>query len=245
MSEIINSQLAKESLSRRQLLVGMAALALGAPASHSNTANTAGKLAPIIYNVDTSKKQLAFTFDDGPWPKNTKTIMNHFKSFGLEGQATFFQIGNNIKSFEDITEEAVDRGYEIGNHSMSHIYNPYQIAKEIKPTQDLLADIGVETNLFRSPGLTRGNIIQQKLARLGMVNVFTDYDIGDWKSPRISSKEIQKRTLRSIHKGSIVLLHDAADHQNTVQAIPRILDIVLSRGYQVVKAGDLINKSIN
>ena len=37
--------------------------------------------------------------------------MNHFKSFGLEGQATFFQIGNNIKSFEDITEEAVDGSY--------------------------------------------------------------------------------------------------------------------------------------
>ena len=242
MSEIINSQLANESLSRRQLLVGMAALALGAPASHSNTA---GKLAPIIYSVDTRKKQVAFSFDDGPWPKNTKAVMNHFKSFGLEGQATFFQIGSNIKTYREITEEVVDRGYEIGNHSMSHAYNPYQIAKEIRPTQELLDSFGVQTNLFRSPGLTRGDIIQRKLARLGMVNVFTDYDIGDWTAPRISSNQICTRTIRSIHKGSIVLLHDAADHQNTVQAMPRILDKVLNKGYQVVKVGDLINMNVN
>ncbi len=232
-----------ESLSRRQLLAGIAALAIGAPASNAYASNTSSKLAPIIYSVDTRKKQVAFSFDDGPWPKNTVRIMNHFKSFGLEGQATFFQIGNNIKTYREITEEVAERGYEICNHSMTHVYNPYQIAKEIQPTQELLDSFGVRSNLFRSPGLTTGNIIQRKLARLGMVNVFTDYDIGDWKSPRISSDEIYKRTINSIHKGSVVLLHDGGDHQNTVQAVPKILDKVLNKGYQVVQTGNLINRA--
>ena len=107
------------------------------------------------------------------------------------------------------------------------------------------SSLGISNNLFRSPGLTQGEIIQRKLARLGMVNIFTDYDIGDWKAPRISSSSIASRTSSSIHKGSIVLLHDAAEHQNTVKAMPRILDKVLNKGYQVVKVGDLINMNVN
>lgn len=245
MSNNQEYQSSSELVSRRKVLITMAGLAalsfFNGSSSASAVSNT--KLAPVIYSVNTRKKQLAFSFDDGPWPKNTKKIMNHFKSFGLEGKATFFQVGNNIKAHREIAEEVAGRGYEIGNHSMTHRYIPSIIASEIEPTKALIESLGISNNLFRSPGLTQGEIIQRKLARLGMVNIFTDYDIGDWKAPRISSSSIASRTSSSIHKGSIVLLHDGGDHQNTVQAIPYILENTLKRGYQVVPVGQLIQQN--
>ena len=113
---------------------------------------------------------------------------------------------------------------------------------EIEPVQELIHSLGVENTLFRSPGLTRGKAIQRKLAALGMVNVFTDYDIGDWTAPRISSKAITGRAVRSLHGGSIVLLHDGGDHENTVSAMPRILEKTLNKGYKVVRLSDLLGK---
>ena len=232
-------------ISRRDLLIGVAGslggLVLGNNYGPAVATELSQSLAPIIYSGNQNQKAVAFTFDDGPWLRNTKKIMNTFQEFGLEGQATFFQVGNNIKQYKGISEEAAERGYDIGNHSMTHQYNPRIIANEIEPVQELIHNLGVENRLFRSPGLTRGKAIQRKLAGLGMVNVFTDYDIGDWRLPRIVPNTITRRTVRSLHGGSIVLLHDGGDHENTVAAMPRILEKTLNKGYKVVRLSDLLN----
>ena len=245
MEEVQDSHY-EENISRRAFLatsLGLATLSM-LPIRSANAAVAplkTPKLAPLIRSVDTNKKMVAFTFDDGPWPKFTKAIMNHFADFDLEGQATFFQIGNNIKQYRSIAQQVAARGYDIGNHSMTHQYNPYTIAREIEPTQELIYDLGVETNLFRSPGLTEGYAIQKKLGRLGMVNVFTDYDVGDWKAPRYSTKKVARRANKSLHPGSIVLLHDGGDHQNTVKAVPYMLENALNKGYQVVQLSELLS----
>lgn len=238
------NELNLDTLSRREFIAGTASalglLALGLGTKPAQASVETANMAPIIYSGPSRKKIVSFTFDDGPWPVNTKKIMNIFESFGLEGEATFFQVGNNIKQHKNISEEVAGRGYDIGNHSMSHRYAPSIIASEIEPTQELIENLGVESKLFRSPGLTQGSVIQRKLATLGMVNVFTDYDIGDWTAPRISSKAITGRTVRSLHGGSIVLLHDGGDHENTVSAMPRILERTLKKGYQVVRLSKLL-----
>lgn len=243
MSETSNIQ-NEHLISRRGLLAGglgvAATLALRTKRSEAQQTTTNTKLAPIISRVNTKRKVVAFSFDDGPWPINTQLIMNHFDNFGLEGEATFFETGGNIKLYRRIAQEVAFRGFEIGNHSMTHSYKPATIASEIAPTQELIHSIGGHSNLFRSPGLTRGTIIQQRLAILGMVNVFTDSDIGDWRAPRISSDTIAQRTVRAIKPGSIVLLHDGGSHRNTANAIPYILEAVLNEGYDVVRVSELL-----
>lgn len=241
----INEQYNNNPVSRRDFMLGSLGFAAGlgfaSGTSRADALEPTLKLAQPIRSVQVNQKLIALTFDDGPWPKNTEKVMDHFDDFGLQGRATFFQIGDNIKQYRAISTQVAARGYEIGNHSMTHTYNPSTIAREIKPTRKLISGLGVESNLFRSPGLTEGYEIQRKLGLLGMVNVFTDYDIGDWRAPRITSKAIASRTRKSLHPGSIVLLHDGGDHENTVDAVPYILESALNKGYEIVSLGELLS----
>jgi peptidoglycan/xylan/chitin deacetylase (PgdA/CDA1 family) len=182
------------------------------------------------------QKIVHLTFDDGPWPKNTIAIMDILAQNGLEGYATFFEVGDNLRQFNDIGREVVRRGYLIGNHSKTHsTYVPHEIAAEIVPAQEEIFQLlGVRPDLFRSPGLTSGQIIQDVLAELGMCNIFTDQDPHDWANPRISAADIIANIRRQAHPGLINLLHDGGSHQETVDAIQGVIDTFRELGYTFV-----------
>ena len=253
----MTESLGTPELSRRELLLGAAGaatlLALGAlgqeSASAAQQAPAAGAPTSRMYTpgalvrrVVTEKPYINFTFDDGPWPKNTQAIMNHFADFGLEGKATFFQVGDNVRNHQAIAEEVRDRGYTIGNHSMTHsVYKSGAISREIQPTQELMQELlGVRPRFFRSPGLTQGIAIQRQLKRRNMVNIFTDSDIGDWRAPRLTADQIAENFEENLRPGQFVLLHDGGSHKNTVDAVPRMLETALNKGYKVVKTSTLL-----
>lgn len=58
----------------------------------------------------------------------------------------------------------------------------------------------------------------------------------DWKG--ISADEITKRVTSKVTSGSIVLFHNAGEH--TPEALPGILDYLLSEGYQIVPISKIL-----
>ncbi len=196
----------------------------------------------LIRDVQTDKKLFALTFDDGPWPINTQSIMNILKSRGYEGKATFFMVSNNLRYNLAVGKEVKKRGYLIGNHSKTHAtYSPTGISNEIYHAQsDFKELLGITPMYFRSPGLTMGDSIQNTLKILGMCNIFTDADLRDYISPRISSAQIVANFARTLNPGTITLLHDGGSHTNTVGAVNGILDVAESRGYKLVSLPELL-----
>jgi len=194
----------------------------------------------FIRGVDVGDRKLvAFSFDDGPWPVNTQAVMATFEAHNAT--ATFFMIGNNVQRYPDIARDVASRGFEIGNHSQTHVYRPSTIAAEVSVANETIRRAtGVTPKLFRSPGLTEGSVIQAALAAQGMCNIFTTTDLGDWKSPRASSSVLCRRFASSLHNGEIVLLHDAGSHSATVQAIGCMLDVAAQRGFTVMSVGSLL-----
>lgn len=194
----------------------------------------------LVRGVDTGGvKVIAFSFDDGPWPTNTRAVMSAFEARGL--RATFFWIGVNVSQYPDIAREVVARGHEVGNHSMTHCYSPTTLSTEIGPANDLIErTTGIRPALFRSPGLTQGDVIQYALAMHGMCNVFTTVVLGDHLSPRRSAATLCNSFANTLHPGEIVLLHDGGSHRQTVDAVPCMLDTALRRGYRIVTVGELL-----
>lgn len=195
-----------------------------------------------IRSVRTSKKIVAFTFDDGPWPTNTKAIMSSFEKYNW--RATFFMIGNNVKKYPAIARDVVSRGHTVGNHSMTHQYSSSVIVSEMTPTTSLIKNTtGVKTTFFRSPGLTLSSSINSGAFTRGMCNISTNYDLGDWRSPRATASTLCSRFKQSLKPGSIVLLHDGGSHSQTVAAVPCMLSYVKSQGYEVVPLGALLREA--
>ena len=194
----------------------------------------------FIRGVDVgARKIIAFSFDDGPWPTYTQAVMSSFEQRGL--RSTFFWIGDNVNRYPDIARDVVARGFEVGNHSQTHHYTASTIAREVPIANQTIRNItGEQPTLFRSPGLTQGESIQNALRDNGMCNIFTTVVLGDADLPRASAGTLCSRFANTVHAGEVVLLHDGGSHSQTVRAVPCMLDLALSRGYEIVTVGELL-----
>ena len=71
---------------------------------------------------------------------------------------------------------------------------------------------------------------------MGMTAVQWNIDSLDWKG--LSASDIQKRVLKNIEPGSIILFHNAAE--NTPEALPGIIESLIADGYKIVPISQIL-----
>ena len=205
---------------------------------------------PTLYHQGAGEPhQVALTFDDGPDPKWTPKILEILKAANVK--AAFFLVGMNAEQYPTLVRRIVEEGHEIGNHTYYHpnlaLCWPEHIRVELNATQLLLETItGRSTTLFRPPYAADTNpsklteLIPLDLAQdLGYLVVLENIDPQDWAKP--GADIILQRVKQQRRDGSIILLHDAGgDRSQTVEALPRILDYLHTRGDTVVPLSTLL-----
>ncbi|MDB6173277.1 MAG: polysaccharide deacetylase [Chthoniobacteraceae bacterium] len=207
---------------------------------------------PILYHQGAgSEHEVAITFDDGPDPEWTPKILDILKANGLK--ACFFVIGQNAEDYPGLVERIVREGHEIGNHTYSHsnlaLMSEFRMRLELNMTQRVIESItGRSTTLFRPPynaDSTPANLAE--LAPLALAQDELNYtlvlekiDPQDWSQPGVDVILERVRELRS--EGNIVLLHDAGgDRSETVEALPKIIEYLQTRGDRIVSLGELLH----
>lgn len=213
---------------------------------------------PLPYTVTRygwgSKKKIVLTFDDGPDPKYTPQILDILKE--SKAPATFFMIGMNAEKYPDIVRRAYNEGHLIGNHSFSH--------PEISKIGEIHTDIELSlterifesilwhgTSLFRPPygedvePESPSDILPLIRANdLGYISVGMKIDPNDWSRPGVDA--IIQSTLDQIDDGkwNIILLHDSGgEREQTIAALPKLIQSIRDRGYTIVPLSDLIGLS--
>jgi cellulose synthase/poly-beta-1,6-N-acetylglucosamine synthase-like glycosyltransferase/peptidoglycan/xylan/chitin deacetylase (PgdA/CDA1 family)/spore germination protein YaaH len=205
---------------------------------------------PTLYHQGAGgEHQVAITFDDGPDPRWTPKILDILKA--ANAKATFFVVGVNAERYPALVRRIVNEGHEIGNHTYYHpnlaLCWPEHIRLELNATQLLLETItGRATTLFRPPyaadtGPTElSELAPLKIAEdLNYLVVLENIDPQDWAKP--GADIILRRIKQQRHDGSVILLHDAGgDRSQTVEALPRILDWLHTRGDTIVPLSTLL-----
>jgi cellulose synthase/poly-beta-1,6-N-acetylglucosamine synthase-like glycosyltransferase/peptidoglycan/xylan/chitin deacetylase (PgdA/CDA1 family)/spore germination protein YaaH len=205
---------------------------------------------PTLYHQGTAgEHQVAITFDDGPDPRWTPKILDILKAANVK--AAFFLVGVNAEHYPGLVRRIVKEGHEIGNHTYYHpnlaLCWPEHIRLELNATQLLLETItGRATTLFRPPyaadtGPTQlSELTPLKIAEdLNYLVVLESIDPQDWAKP--GADIILRRVKQQRRDGSVILLHDAGgDRSQTVEALPRILDWLHTRGDTVVPLSKLL-----
>jgi peptidoglycan/xylan/chitin deacetylase (PgdA/CDA1 family) len=189
-------------------------------------------------------REVALTFDDGPWPGATDRILRILHRFHV--RATFFEIGSLASQHPRLVGRVLAGGNEIGNHTFDHPetmahQSPDQIAAELRHASAVLADEGVDATLFRPPGGWFDDELVQQAREQGMRLVTWDVDPRDWRS-HVTPKEISRAVLSHVHAGSIVLLHDGGgDAAHTIRALPAIIKGIRARGlgFVTIPAGPI------
>jgi len=194
--------------------------------------------------------EVAFTFDDGPDPKWTPMVLDILKKYNIK--ATFFLVGSQAEQYPGIVKRIVAEGHLIGNHTYTHAnlaaIPPKEVQMELNATQWLIESItGRSTTLFRPPydadshptHLAELVPLKEVQDDLGYLIVMENIDPEDWARP--GTDVIVDRVKELRRDGSLILLHDAGgNREQTVEALPQIIDWLQTRGDKIVPLSDLL-----
>ena len=183
----------------------------------------------------TNKKLVALTFDDGPSAETTPILLNVLTE--KNAIATFFTLGVMARSHPDIVKRMNREGHEIASHTMYHQNLPRipldAAAADIKEASDVLKSI-----LGRRPTLTRPpygsfNDAVRDVTKTPLI--LWSVDPEDWRYRE--ANKIIEIAMSQVHDGAIILIHDV--YPSSVEAIPRLIDILRENGYEFVTISEL------
>jgi peptidoglycan-N-acetylglucosamine deacetylase len=222
---------------------------------------------PLSYDIDqigAAKNKIVLSFDDGPDRRWTPQILDVLKK--KHAPAVFFVIGESANIAPDILKREYNEGHEIGNHTFTHPkfdeISPTETKWQLNLTQRLIeSTLGVKSLLFRPPyGIDHQPEYAEEIVdlpypqELGYIIVGQQIDPDDWRMTedrtQRPAKEIVDDVMRQAEresrpgKGNIVLLHDGGgEREQTVLALPMIIDELRAQGYQIVSVSDLLGKT--
>jgi peptidoglycan-N-acetylglucosamine deacetylase len=197
----------------------------------------------IINQVQTDKKVIAITFDDGPNPYYTPQILEIFQK--VNGKATFYMIGQQMIEQPGIVEAVVEQLHEIGNHTYSHPklteLNQDNASKELNQTDEIIKEMtGGSPVTFRPPYLDFDERVASLTEKLdykviGALNL----DAQDWEQPGVD--HILETTRKHIKNGSILIFHDGfGDRSQTIEAVRILVNELHTQGYRLVTVSELL-----
>lgn len=197
----------------------------------------------LIYNVYTSEKIVALTFDDGPSKKGTKPVIDILKSHNIKG--TFYINGKAIQKNPELAQQLIGAGHEIGNHSYSHhrmvLMSYSEVAKEIESTSKLIRELGYENEIrFRPPFGKKLFMLPYYLSKNDITTITWDVEAETFHQGEDTPEQIVKRTMDNVKPGSIILLHVMYGDGSTLKALPEIITKLKERGYDFATVSELI-----
>lgn len=193
------------------------------------------------YQGNPERKSVALTFDDGPVPFYTPTILKTLRRHGVK--ATFFVKGERVETFPEIAKQIVAEGHEIGNHSFSHrrlaFVPPSVVAEEIERTEKALKKLGIdECTLVRPPQGQRFYFLPAYINERGLKLVTWSVDSRDYDRFNNTPDEILNNVLSQVRNGSIILLHDR--HIRAIRALEPMIEQLKAKGFAFETVSQLI-----
>lgn len=201
----------------------------------------------LTARVETDQKVVALTFDDAPTPKSDEVVQILQEK---QVPATFYMIGQNMEKYPVETQNIVQAGIELGNHSYSHqrfvLKSQSFIDHEIQTTNELIRNSGYQGEItFRPPtgkklfGLPW--YLKQHNIKTIMWDVEPDTFVRDLSEGEEKTNFLVQYTLEHVQPGSIILLHPFCEScASDRAAIGRIVDQLREQGYQFVTVSELL-----
>jgi peptidoglycan-N-acetylglucosamine deacetylase len=205
---------------------------------NSRTFQLFGRIVP---RVETSLKIVALTFDDGPTPAGTRSILDVLSKHQVS--ATFFIIGSELEKNPELGQRIVAHGHELANQSYSHgpmvFVGTAFVQQEVERTDELIREAGFHNEIyFRPPDAKKFVMLPYYLSERGRTTVTWDVDP---EAGAGTSDQMVENVLLETRPGSIIRLH-VMDPKRTasINAAPKIIEGLKSQGYQFVTVSELL-----
>ena len=184
-------------------------------------------------------KEVVLTFDDGPWPINTPSVLK-----ALEDECTkavFFPIGKHATYHPEILKRVAAAGHTVGAHTWSHAnLNSKKMTEQLARDEIEKGFSAVKFALgappspfFRFPELQHGPAAMTYLGSRNVAIFSCDLDSFDFRAK--DATQIVNTVMTKVEKSGkgIILMHDFQKH--TAEALPILLRRLKAGGYKVVQ----------
>lgn len=213
-----------------------------------------GSKAPVVTIPtvpENSNKVCYLTFDDGP-SERTPEVLEVLNRYGVK--ATFFVAGNpRYPEYLQYLNDIKSSGHAIGVHTYSHDYAAiYQSTDAFFADQQIMIDqiyetTGITPDIMRFPGGSSNTVsrkydgdskIMTSLTQMVTEKGFAYFDwnvtSNDASGGTVSATRIRNSVLNGAqgNQNICVLMHDAAAKHTTVQALPSIIEGLVTQGFR-------------
>jgi peptidoglycan/xylan/chitin deacetylase (PgdA/CDA1 family) len=189
--------------------------------------------------VDTSRRAVALTLDDGPDPATTPALLDLLRQH--RAHATFFVLAANVPGNEALLQRLVDEGHELGNHlatdEPSILLGAQGFQRAAEQAHNLLEPFGTVRWLRPGSGWYNGHMLETA-ARYGYrVALGSVYPLDAMLPfPGLAARYILWRA----RPGSIIVLHEVGGRgERTLRTLEAVLPELTRRGYEVVTLSEL------
>jgi peptidoglycan/xylan/chitin deacetylase (PgdA/CDA1 family) len=184
-------------------------------------------------------KEVVLTFDDGPWPENTPSVLKTLADECTTG--IFFSIGKHATYYPEILKQVYAAGHTVGTHTWSHAtltnkkltedQRKEEIEKGISAVKWALGGVA-PAPFFRFPALQHPPEMVTYLGTRNIAMFSCDLDSFDFKAR--NAKQVIDVTMKKLNKlgKGIILMHDF--HKHTAEALPELLHTLKAGGFKVV-----------
>ncbi|QDP99964.1 polysaccharide deacetylase family protein [Lysinibacillus fusiformis] len=202
----------------------------------------------IFYRKNTSKKEIALTFDDWASEERIKEVLDVLGKFNIK--STFFLIGKGVEKNPQLARLILEQGHEVASHSYNHVdvttMTPEDLQEDVMKAHRALTHALQESPLlyFRP---TQGVIDDKSAKTIAATGVksIAMYDIAsfDWNLD-YTAQDIYNRVISKAAPGKVVVMH-ILDGTKTVEALPLIIEQLQSEGYSFTKMSTWIEEDSN
>ena len=239
MAELWKRIRQKKRLTSALALILAVALIFGAVYAPTVVSAAVSKRELPVYSVERDGKFCSLTFDAAWGNEDTQQLIDTLERYDVK--ATFFVVVEWVDKYPESVKALHDAGHEVMNHSDVHPHmskmSARDIVAEVNAANDKIEAVtGVRPTLFRCPYGEYDDNVVGTINGMGMHVIQWNVDSLDWKD--LDAGEIYDRVTSRMEPGSIVLFHNAAKH--TPEALPSIIENLLSEGYSLVPVSQLL-----
>jgi peptidoglycan/xylan/chitin deacetylase (PgdA/CDA1 family) len=176
-------------------------------------------------------KGVALTFDDGPDPRTTPTVLAELAR--AQATATFFLIGEQVERHRTLAAEIAAAGHEIAVHGYRHLPTLVRTPRELDSDLDR-ADAVISEATGRRPAFYRppfgvfSTFALLSARRRGWTPLLWSRWGREWE-PGATAETVAHHAGSSLSAGDVILLHDASHYglphfaEAAAGALPTIL----------------------
>jgi len=182
-----------------------------------------------VFRVQTKKKEVFLTFDDGPVPEVTPWVLDYLRDERLK--ACFFCVGENVQRYPDLFQRITGEGNLAGNHTFNHMQGLKTDDETYYRNIEKAAGL-IPGKLFRPP---HGLLRIRQFRKLKPQYRFIMWDIisRDFDK-QLKPEQVAQNVLRNVRPGSVIIFHDSIKaEKNMMQALPLVIRGLKEKGYSI------------